>query len=104
VERSRLNYYIHDSADSFRLQLLGSLKSEDIKELESCWNTAKTTLAGRKVVVDITELQQSDEDGRKWLNSMLAEGASVIEPTKPAKVNSKSQTSTVKADSVRVTG
>jgi hypothetical protein len=104
VESSRLNYYIHDSVDSFRLQLLGSLKPEDLKELQGCWNTARTTLAGRKLIVDVTGLQQMDGSGREWLNAMAAEGASVLESPKAPKESSKSYTSTVKADSVRVTG
>ncbi len=79
MESSRLNYYIHDSVDSFRLQLLGTLKLEDLKELQGCWNTARTTLAGRKLIVDVTGLQQMDESGREWLNAMAAEGASVLE-------------------------
>ena len=104
MELSRLNYYIHDSIDSFRLQLLGTLKSEDLKELQGCWNTAKSTMAGRELIVDVTGLQQMDESGCEWLAAMAAEGATVIQPAKVEKPSSKPYTSTVKADSVRVTG
>ncbi len=104
VQASRLNYYIHDRVDSFRLQLLGILGSEDIKELQGCWNTAKTTLAGRQLIVDVTGLQQIDESGREWLAAMVAEGASLLAPAKVPEQSSNSYTSTVKADSVRVTG
>jgi hypothetical protein len=45
-----------------------------------------------------------DESGREWLNAMAAEGASVLESPKAPKEPSKAYTSTVKADSVRVTG
>jgi hypothetical protein len=102
VQPSRLVYYIHDSGESFRLQLLGILESADVKELQGCWNTAKTTLAGRKLIVDATGLQQIDESGREWLSAMVKEGASLLE--QPRKTRATSYTSTVKADSVRVTG
>jgi len=106
VQPSRLIYYIHDSIDSFRLQLHGSLGAEDIKELQGCWNTAKSTLAGRKLILDITGLQQIDESGNGWIAAMAAEGASILEPlpASRAKTARASYTSTVKADSVRVTG
>lgn len=105
VQPSRLIYYIHDSVDSFRLQLRGILGVEDIKELQGCWNTAKSTLAGRKLIVDATGLQQTDQSGNAWLAAMAAEGASVLEQTPASRAKTATTyTSTVKADSVRVTG
>ena len=71
-------YYIHDSVDACRLQLLGSLSEAYVRELNGCWNTAKTTLGGRKLVIDLRGLQSTDEAGKAWLLSMVHEGATYL--------------------------
>src|ERR1700758_681420 len=68
-------YYLHDSAEAFRIQLLGDLTEVQLDELSGCWNTAKTTLGSRKLVLDVTGLQSVSDSGREWLEAMVAEGA-----------------------------
>lgn len=75
---SALKYYLHDGATSFRIQLLGSLSSADLPELSGCWRTARSSVVGRRLVIDSTSLEGLDEAGRSWLEEMIAEGA-VIE-------------------------
>ena len=75
---SNLKYYIHDSIDSFRLQFFGVLSESDIHELRGCWQTAKTTLGGRKLVLDLRGLKGTDEPGKQWLLAMALEGATYL--------------------------
>jgi hypothetical protein len=72
---SLFKYYIHDSIDTCRLQLLGELSEVDTPELIGCWRTAKTTLGNRKLVLDLRGLKTADVAGKDWLNSMAVEGA-----------------------------
>jgi hypothetical protein len=75
VRSSVFKYYIHDSVDTLRFQLLGNLSEYDVSELNGCWNTAKTTLGKRKLVIDLRALKSADESGKEWLLSMANEGA-----------------------------
>jgi hypothetical protein len=70
LDQGRLKYYIHDQVRLFRLQLLGSLTASDLPELEGCWKTAQSSIAGRKIQVDISQLIAADERGRAWLAQM----------------------------------
>lgn len=68
-------YYIHDSIESCRLQLLGHLTETDVPELKGCWQTARSTLISRKLILDLRGLTSVDDAGRQWLASMSTEGA-----------------------------
>ncbi len=76
--QSQLKYYIHDSTAALRFQLLGMLSEGDVGELQGCWITAKTTLAGRKLLIDLRALRSTDEAGKQWLLSMAHEGAEYL--------------------------
>lgn len=67
LEPGRLRYYIHDHVRIFRLQLLGSLTESEVGELDGCWTTAQSSIAGRRIQVDICQLLAADESGREWL-------------------------------------
>ena len=76
---SNLKYYIHDSNASFRLELIGNLGGGDIPELQGCWETARTTLAGRDLVIDLRAVVARDQAGIDWLRSIADEGAAILE-------------------------
>jgi hypothetical protein len=78
VPASRFKYYIHDSIATCRLQLIGALSAEELPELEGCWRTAQTTLDGRQLVVDTTQLETADEAGTLWLHTMAVGGATIL--------------------------
>ena len=78
VRSSVFKYYIHDSVDTLRFQLLGDLSEHDVPELSGCWNTARTTLSKRKLVIDLRLLKSADESGKEWLLSMANEGATYL--------------------------
>lgn len=75
VRSSSFKYYIHDSCGELRLKLIGELTQADIAELNGCWSTAKTTLANRKLVLDLRSVKTVDEPARGWLAAMSDEGA-----------------------------
>ncbi len=72
---SSVKYYIHDSTEACRLQLLGELSDSDVGELSGCWRTAKTTLGNRRLILDLRGLKTVGDAGRQWLVEMAKEGA-----------------------------
>ena len=75
VSQSLLRYYLHDGTDAFRFELIGKLSAMDLAELDGCWRTAKSSVAGRKLRLDLRQTVDVDDSGRQWLTEMLAEGA-----------------------------
>jgi len=78
VRSSVFKYYIHDSVEACRLQLLGELSESDVPELSGCWGTARTTLGDRKLVLDLRGLKTVDGAGKQWLATMASDGASFL--------------------------
>jgi len=71
-------YRIHDGAAEFRFELEGAMESGDVAELEQCWRTAASTVAGKALVVDLTSLTRIDERGRQLLSRWREAGAQFI--------------------------
>lgn len=78
VRSSLFKYYIHDSADVCRLQLLGEFTESEVPELNGCWRTARTTLGDRSLVLDLMALRAVDDAGKQWLATMASEGATFL--------------------------
>jgi hypothetical protein len=78
IRSSTFKYYIHDSVVACRLQLLGELSEAEVTELTGCWQTAKTTLGDRRLILDLRGLKALDEAGKQWLAGMAQEGASCL--------------------------
>ena len=72
VDPARLKYYIHDHVGSFRLQLLGVLTAADLTELDGCWRTAMSSVAGRRIQIDLRLLLNVDASGLAWLAGMAS--------------------------------
>jgi hypothetical protein len=75
---SNFKYYIHDGTAACRLQLLGQIGESEVSELTSCWQTAKTTLGNRPLVLDLREVNSIDDAGKKWLAGMIQDGAACL--------------------------
>jgi hypothetical protein len=75
---SNFKYYIHDGTGACRLQLLGQVGESEVAELTSCWQTAKTTLGRRRLVLDVHEVNSIDDAGKKWLAGMIQDGAACL--------------------------
>jgi hypothetical protein len=78
IYSSNFKYYIHDGTVACRLQLLGQVGESEVAELTSCWQTAKTTLGGRRLVLDLREVNSIDDAGKKWLAGMIEDGAACL--------------------------
>ncbi len=76
---STLKIYLHDGTRSFRIQLVGDLKVSDLSELDGCWRTAKSSVLGRPLVLDVTKLKSTDEAGTQWIRAMLRENAQILD-------------------------
>jgi hypothetical protein len=68
-------YYIHDSVQTLRFQLIGDLRAANVLELSGSWETARTTLNLRRLVLDVSQLYSADDEGRAWLLNMHKTGA-----------------------------
>jgi ABC-type transporter Mla MlaB component len=79
VRASKFQFYLHDRAEWCQLQLLGQLAAEDLPELQSCCNTVRTTLDGRKLVLDVRGLNAIDSAGEQWLAEKRTEGAEIVD-------------------------
>lgn len=75
VRSSCFKYYIHDSSDTCRLELQGEFTEAEVTELSGCWNTARTTLGARKLVLDLRGLRMVDDAAKRWVAGMAQEGA-----------------------------
>jgi len=70
-----MDMYQHDSARMFRFVLRGKLIGDGVQELEEAWKTAKSILAGKELVVDISGIADADPAGADLLSRMRESGA-----------------------------
>jgi len=78
INSSNFKYYIHDGIAECRLQLLGRVGEPEVAELSSCWQTARTILGERPLVLDVREVTSIDDSGKKWLAQMIQDGAACL--------------------------
>lgn len=74
-----MDMYQHDSAASFRFVLRGELAGNGVWQLEHAWHTAKSILAGKDLIVDISRITNTDLPGRELLHRMRESGARLLE-------------------------
>jgi hypothetical protein len=77
-QSSSFKYYIHDSVSTLRFQLIGDLQATNVTELNGSWETARTTLARRRLVLDVRQLRSADAAGDRWLFGMNETGAAFL--------------------------
>ena len=70
-----MDMYQHDSATMFQFVLRGEVIGDRVQELEHAWNTAKSILAGKELVVDISGITNADPQGADLLSRMRESGA-----------------------------
>jgi ABC-type transporter Mla MlaB component len=70
-----MDMYQHDSATMFRFVLRGELIGDWVQDLEHAWNTAKSILGGKDLVVDISGITKADSLGVDLLSRMRESGA-----------------------------
>lgn len=79
-----MDMYQHDSAAMFQFVLRGELTGDQGQELECAWTTAKSILAGRELVVDISGIKSADLSGVDLLTRMQESGARLTAALPPA--------------------
>jgi hypothetical protein len=72
-----LKITLHDSAEELRFRLEGRLSGPWVTELRGCWQTAQSTVRGRKTILDLGEVDFVDADGRSLLEDMHRHGVAL---------------------------
>lgn len=70
-----MTMYQHDSPTTYRFVLRGELAGERVQDLEQAWNTAKSILDGKELVVDVSGITDADHSGVGFLARMRESGA-----------------------------
>jgi len=66
---------MNETPSEQRLTLQGRLAGPEVGQLQTCWNEAQATRAGRACVIDVTNLTSVDARGEELLRAMISEGA-----------------------------
>jgi hypothetical protein len=77
MTNERLQYFIHDDMDAFRLELAGSLNGDAAHSVYQAWRTALSTVGERALIADITFLTDADEGGRGLLHLWHRQGVRI---------------------------
>lgn len=67
-------YKILDRADEFRIEIIGRLAGDGVREVKDCWEQALGLMQTRRLSVDISRLSGYDSIGRKLLMEMYRHG------------------------------
>jgi hypothetical protein len=70
-----MDMYQHYGPTMFQFVLRGELSGDGVRNLEHAWNTAKSILAGKELVVDISGITNADPLGVDLLSRMRESGA-----------------------------
>lgn len=70
-----MDMHQHDRATMFEFVLRGELTGHRVVDLEHAWDTAKSILAGKELVVDIAGIVRADPAGVELLCRMRESGA-----------------------------
>jgi hypothetical protein len=81
-----MSLYQHCRAEIFRFEVRDELDADLARELESCWETARSTIGERQFVVDVTLVSRWDEAGMKVLEKMRAAGIEISSRAKDQKL------------------
>jgi hypothetical protein len=68
---------IHDAAQEFRLKVEGPVGLDEALEVESCWQTARSTLGSRRLVLDLNLATQIDEPACHALSGIVSQAVVV---------------------------
>jgi ABC-type transporter Mla MlaB component len=79
-----MDLYQHDSATMFQFVLRGELGGDSVGDLEHAWTTAKSILAGKELVVDVSGITNADPSGVNLLSRMRESGARLTAALPPA--------------------
>ena len=78
-----MTMYQHDSANLFRFVLGGNLTSSDAQLLGWAWESARSILDHKELMVDVTRLNNVDPAGIDILSRMQTSGARIVAAQPP---------------------
>lgn len=90
TKNQTLQYYMHDGPTAFRFELSGHLNREGARRLDQDWRTATSVIGDRRLIVDITFVISSDDQGRALLAHWYREGAALIANSKASRALAES--------------
>ena len=70
-----MDIYLHDRSAAFQFVLKGKLMGDWVLQLEHAWNTARSVVGGKEVVVDLSGISDADPRGVDLLSRMRDSGA-----------------------------
>ncbi len=70
-----MQIYLHDRSAALQFVLKGRLMGEWVPHLEHAWDTARSVLAGKDLVVDLSAMTGADSKGLALLSRMRESGA-----------------------------
>ena len=73
-----LDFFIHVGSDALRLKVLGDLCGPGVASLDQAWRTARSTLRGRLLIIDLVSASYADEYGRDLLLGWHRIGAKIV--------------------------
>ena len=76
-----LKITLHDSAQEFRITLEGRLSGPWVAELDQCWQTASSTTAGRRTILDLGEVDFISPEAEPLLRRMHTLGVEFVAVT-----------------------
>jgi hypothetical protein len=72
-----MDIYQHDSPEMFRIVLKGDLSEAGAQQLRWAWETAKSTLKGKQLILEVSDVGAADPAGLDLLSRMREAGARV---------------------------
>ena len=73
-----MDLYQHDSADRFRFVVQGELTGGGVQQLRWAWQTARSILDCKQLVVDVSKVDKIDTPGIELLSLMRDSGARLV--------------------------
>ena len=70
-----MQMYLHDRPAVFQFVLKGKLAGDWVLNLEHAWDTARSVLGSKELVVDLSGISDADEPGVELLSRMRQSGA-----------------------------
>jgi len=72
-----MEMYQHDSANTFRFVLKGDLAKIEAQQLQCAWETAKSILNGKDIIIDVSGVTKADPAAVELLARIRESGAQI---------------------------
>lgn len=73
-----LKVTITDTPTEQRITLSGKLAGDSIQQLRGVWDQCRSQASGRKIICDLNDVIQIEENANSLLTEMMAEGAELV--------------------------